>query len=121
VTGVQTCALPIFEVKVWLPYAPAAPTESVARPTAARPKPAVTKAGGGGAAGSGNVTAPMQGTIVKVLVATGDAVEVGQPVVVLEAMKMENNINAEKAGAVKEIRVKPGESVGAGDLLAVIE
>ena len=50
------------------------------------------------AAGSGTVTVPMQGTIVKVLVAVGDAVEVGQTVCVLEAMKMENNVNAEKAG-----------------------
>ena len=47
----------------------------------------------------------MQGTIVKVLVAVGDAVEVGQTICVLEAMKMENNVNAEKAGTVKEVRV----------------
>ena len=63
----------------------------------------------------------MQGTIVKVLVGVGDAVEVGQAVVVLEAMKMENHINAEKAGTIAEIRVKPGDGVGTGDVLAVIE
>jgi acetyl-CoA/propionyl-CoA carboxylase biotin carboxyl carrier protein len=63
----------------------------------------------------------MQGTIVKVLVAVGDTVEVGQTICVLEAMKMENNVNAEKAGTVKEVRVKAGESVGPGDVIAVIE
>jgi acetyl-CoA/propionyl-CoA carboxylase biotin carboxyl carrier protein len=62
----------------------------------------------------------MQGTIVKVLVSVGDAVEIGQPITILEAMKMENHINAESAGTVKEIRVKPGDSVGAGDVVAVV-
>jgi acetyl-CoA/propionyl-CoA carboxylase biotin carboxyl carrier protein len=63
----------------------------------------------------------MQGTIVKVLVAPGDAVEVGQAVLVLEAMKMENHINAETAGTVAEVRVAAGDTVGPGDVLAVIE
>ena len=69
----------------------------------------------------GTVTVPMQGTIVKVLVAVGDTVEVGQTVCVLEAMKMENAINAEKAGTVKEVKVAAGDSVGPGDVVAVIE
>ncbi len=63
----------------------------------------------------------MQGTIVKVLVAAGDTVEVGQAVLVLEAMKMENHINAEKAGTVQEVRVAEGDTVGTGDVLLVIE
>jgi acetyl-CoA/propionyl-CoA carboxylase biotin carboxyl carrier protein len=63
----------------------------------------------------------MQGTIVKVLVAPGDTVEVGQAVCILEAMKMENHVNAEKAGTVAEVRVKAGDTVGAGDVVAVIE
>jgi acetyl-CoA/propionyl-CoA carboxylase biotin carboxyl carrier protein len=67
------------------------------------------------------VTAPMQGTIVKVLVEVGATVETGQAIVVLEAMKMENHINAENAGTISEIRVQPGDSVGTGDILAVIE
>ena len=62
----------------------------------------------------------MQGTIVKTLVAVGDAVEIGQAVVVLEAMKMENHINAEKAGTISEVRVSPGDTVGTGDVLVVI-
>ena len=69
----------------------------------------------------GGCVAPMQGTIVKVLVEVGQADEVGAGVVVLEAMKMENQINAEKAGTVKEIKVATGDTVGGGDILAVIE
>jgi len=105
-----------FSVKVWLPDAPVAAASGGTKK--ARPKPAATAGGG---AGSGTITAPMQGTIVKVLVAEGEAVEVGQAVLVLEAMKMENHINAETAGSVKEIRVAAGDTVGPGDVLAVIE
>jgi acetyl-CoA/propionyl-CoA carboxylase biotin carboxyl carrier protein len=71
--------------------------------------------------GSGAVTVPMQGTIVKVLVEVGQAVEAGQTICVLEAMKMENNISAETSGTVKEIRVAPGDSVGSGDVVAIID
>ena len=63
----------------------------------------------------------MQGTIVKVLVEVGQAVEAGTPVCVLEAMKMENNIAADKSGTVKEIKVATGDSVGSGDVVVVIE
>ncbi|MET0727325.1 MAG: biotin/lipoyl-containing protein, partial [Acidimicrobiales bacterium] len=58
--------------------------------------------------------------IVKVLVEVGQAVEAGQPVCVLEAMKMKTNIAADKAGTVTEIRVQTGQSVGAGDIVVVI-
>jgi acetyl-CoA/propionyl-CoA carboxylase biotin carboxyl carrier protein len=78
-------------------------------------------AGGGAGAGNGTIAAPMQGTIVKVLVAEGDVVEAGQAVIVLEAMKMENHINAEREGTVREIRVAAGDTVGTGDVLVVIE
>jgi acetyl-CoA/propionyl-CoA carboxylase biotin carboxyl carrier protein len=63
----------------------------------------------------------MQGTIVKILVAPGDTIEVGETVCLLEAMKMENSILAEKAGTVKEVKVAAGDSVGPGDVIAVIE
>jgi acetyl-CoA/propionyl-CoA carboxylase biotin carboxyl carrier protein len=63
----------------------------------------------------------MQGTIVKVLVEVGDEVEAGQAVCVLEAMKMENNIAAEKSGTVREVKVAPGDSVGSGDIVVVID
>ena len=62
----------------------------------------------------------MQGTIVKVLVKEGQKVEAGEPVCVLEAMKMENNIAADKAGTISEIKVAEGQSVGSGDVVAVI-
>ena len=58
---------------------------------------------------------------MKVLVEVGQEVEVGETVIVLEAMKMENNVTAEKAGTVKEVRVEAGQSVGGGDVVVVIE
>jgi len=108
-----------FDVKMWVPEAPLA----VAAAGAATKKAARSSSGsgaGGGAAGSGNVEVPMQGTIVKVLVEVGQAVEIGQAVVVLEAMKMENQITAEKAGTVKEVKVQAGDTVGSGDVVVVI-
>jgi len=109
-----------FDVKMWVPES--APVVAGAA-GAAKAKPRGRSAGGGaggGAAGSGNVEVPMQGTIVKVLVEVGAQVEVGQSIVVLEAMKMENQITAERAGTIKEIKVKAGDTVGSGDVVAVI-
>jgi acetyl-CoA/propionyl-CoA carboxylase biotin carboxyl carrier protein len=108
-----------YSVKVWLPDAPVA-SRATTRTPQRRPKPGAGS-GGSGAVGSGTLTAPMQGTIVKVLVEVGASVETGQAVLVLEAMKMENQINAETSGTVKELRVKPGDGVGTGDVLAIIE
>jgi acetyl/propionyl-CoA carboxylase alpha subunit len=73
--------------------------------------------------GHGQVTivAPMPGRIVRVLAAAGDAVEARQPVIVVEAMKMENELRAPRAGRITEIAVTPGASVEAGRILAVIE
>ena len=107
-----------FEVKMWVPDAPAVAIGGA--PKAARKAPRSSSGSGAAAVGSGNVEVPMQGTIVKVLVEIGQAVEVGQAVVVLEAMKMENQISADKAGTVKEIKVKAGDTVGAGDVVVVI-
>jgi acetyl-CoA/propionyl-CoA carboxylase biotin carboxyl carrier protein len=86
-----------------------------------KPRPPEVGAGGGLAGAGETLTAPMQGTIVKTLVSVGDAVESGQAVLVLEAMKMENHINAEQSGTVAEIRVAAGDQVGTGDVLIVIE
>jgi len=71
--------------------------------------------------GSANVVVPMQGTIVKVNVEVGQHVEAGDTVVILEAMKMENSVNAEKSGVVVSINVSAGDSVGAGDTVVVVE
>jgi len=84
-----------------------------------KPRPAA--AGPAASAGDGTVTAPMQGTIVKVLIEVGASVEAGQAIIVLEAMKMENNINAGASGTVSELKVAPGDAVSLGDVLAVIE
>ena len=87
------------------------------------PTPRSARAQGGkpsAASGSGTVTVPMQGTVVKISVEVGQEVSVGDTVIVLEAMKMENSILAERSGTVSEIRVKPGDTVGTGDVVAVI-
>ena len=112
-----------FAVDLWVPESQAATVGGAgAGPARAARKPRRAAGhGGGGAIGSGSVTVPMQGTIVKVLVEVGQEVEVGQGIVVLEAMKMENQINAEKAGTVKEIKVAAGATVGGGDVVAVID
>jgi len=105
-----------INVNLWLPE-----VVGTAAPAAAKASP---RRGGGGSvagAGSGAVVVPMQGTIVKVSVAVGDTVEVGQTVVILEAMKMENAVNADKAGVVKEVKVAAGDGVSAGDVVVVIE
>jgi acetyl-CoA/propionyl-CoA carboxylase biotin carboxyl carrier protein len=116
-----------YSVAVWVPDVPVAAVAArgvgggAAGAGAARPR----RAGGSGAAaavaGSGKVAVPMQGTITKVLVAVGDVVEAGQTVCVLEAMKMENNINADKSGTVAEVKVSAGQSVGTGDIVIVID
>lgn len=109
-----------FQVRLWVPDVAPAVTAATrpAGPTRLRPGAGAQH---GVVAGSGVVAASMQGTIVKVLVAVGDEVEAEQPVCVLEAMKMENNINTQKAGKVSEVRVKTGDTVGAGDVLMMIE
>ncbi|MGP8060138.1 MAG: acetyl-CoA carboxylase biotin carboxylase subunit [Acidimicrobiales bacterium] len=107
-----------YEVKLWVPDL--GPLAGAAGARAAGPK----RKGGHSAtavAGSGTVTVPMQGTIVKILVAVGDSVEVGQTICVLEAMKMENAVSADKSGVVAELKVAAGDSVGGGDVVAVIE
>ncbi|MFZ8998851.1 MAG: acetyl-CoA carboxylase biotin carboxylase subunit [Ilumatobacteraceae bacterium] len=104
-----------FGVRMWVPESAGV----AAAPTKAR-KQRSHSSGGGSAAGSGQVAVPMQGTIVKVLVEVGQSVTVGQGVVVLEAMKMENQINADKDGVIAEIKVAPGDTVGGGDVVVVI-
>jgi len=71
--------------------------------------------------GDGRIKAPIPGTISQVMVAIGDEVEAGQALLVLEAMKMENEIRAPRAGVVKLLNVNPGQRVTLNDLLAEIE
>ncbi|MGW4357047.1 biotin/lipoyl-containing protein, partial [Nocardia sp. NPDC004582] len=88
-----------------------------------RKKPKARKRGGAGAgAASGDaVTAPMQGTVVKVAVEEGQSVEAGDLVVVLEAMKMENPVTAHKAGVITGLAVEAGAAITQGTVLAEIK
>nr|MDQ3879218.1 biotin/lipoyl-binding protein [Actinomycetota bacterium] len=84
-------------------------------------KPKPPKSSGAVGAGAGeSLSAPMQGTIVKVLVEKGQQVNVGDAIVVLEAMKMENSIVAHTAGTVEELLVSTGQSVETGAAIATI-
>lgn len=103
VVGGAPVAVPVAAPASAAPAAPAKP---------AAPRPA--------AAGAGAVTAPIPGVILKVLVKVGDAVTVGQSLLVLEAMKMENNITAQSEGTVTEISVSEGDQVSDGQALVVI-
>ena len=94
------------------PAAPAAPA-TVAAPAAAPAAPVITGAGEA-------VNAPMPGNILKVNVKAGDAVKAGTVLCVLEAMKMENEIMAPKAGTVAQVVAAKGASVSTGDVLVVI-
>jgi biotin carboxyl carrier protein len=71
--------------------------------------------------GRQNVNAPMPGKVVRVLVKIGDQVEVGQGLVVVEAMKMQNEMKASRPGRVIEVRAGAGDTVGVGDTLVVLE
>ena len=73
------------------------------------------------AAGLSRVEAPLPGTMFKVSVKEGDAVKKGQTILILEAMKMENNILAEKDGVVNKVHVSEGDAVLQGDILVEIE
>ncbi|MDA3627181.1 acetyl/propionyl/methylcrotonyl-CoA carboxylase subunit alpha [Saccharopolyspora sp. WRP15-2] len=89
---------------------------------AGKAKPRKRSAGKAGAAVSGDaVTAPMQGTIVKVAVTDGQQVEAGEQIAVLEAMKMENPVTAHKAGTVTGLSAQPGDSVSQGTTLCEIK
>lgn len=76
---------------------------------------------GHGAGGRQVITAPMPGKVAAVLVSPAQEVTVGQGLIVLEAMKMENELKASRPGVVKEVRVQEGSAVGGGDVLVVIE
>jgi propionyl-CoA carboxylase alpha chain len=73
------------------------------------------------AVASGSLLAPMPGAVIRVEVEQGQQVEAGQPVLVLEAMKMQHTVTAPHAGTVTQIDVRPGAQVAAGEVLAVVE
>jgi biotin carboxyl carrier protein len=72
-------------------------------------------------AGRQNITAPMPGKVVRVLVKEGDQVETGQGLVVIEAMKMQNEMKASRPGRVIHVNAQPGKTIAAGETLVVLE
>ena len=78
------------------------------------------RSAGHGGGGSGLVAAPMPGKVIAVLVAEGDAVEAGQPLVLVEAMKMETTLAAGIGGTVSKVAVRPGQLVDAGQVLVEV-
>lgn len=104
----------------------AAPAPVVASAPAAAPAPTAAAAPAvapatGGTEGNVKVTAPMPGTILDIKVNIGDSVSANQVVIVLEAMKMENEIVTPSAGKVSSINVSKGDTVNSGDILVTIQ
>jgi acetyl-CoA/propionyl-CoA/long-chain acyl-CoA carboxylase, biotin carboxylase, biotin carboxyl carrier protein len=109
-----------FDVKVIGP--PYGSAVNGAAPATAIPKPRrAERAGSSAAAGGDELVSPLQGNMWKVLVEPGQAVEEGQLVCIIEAMKMENEITAHKAGVVEQLAVKEGDPVTSGATIAVIK
>ena len=98
--------------------APKSANSAMIPPSSATPSPRIAAA----APSSGySVKCPLPGTVLSVKVAAGDTIAAGQTLVVLEAMKMENNIDADRGGVVKQVLVQQGATVMEGDVLIVIE
>jgi len=107
-----------FPVRYWAPViAPAGP----GRRAAPRRRPPKLSKGLVPGGDQGVVTAPMQGTIVKVYKKAGDHVAAEEPLCVLEAMKMENEIRSPVAGEIVDLRVQPGDTASAGSVLMIIK
>ena len=94
---------------------PAAPKPAAPKPAAAPPKPAAPVSGGGE-----RITAPIPGKVMSVMAKVGESVSAGQVLLVIDAMKMENNIISPIDGTVKEIAVSNNADVSTGDLLVVV-
>ena len=101
-----------FEVRVLRPEPPSAEL--------ARRRRERKRGGGAGGAGKDAIVSPMQGTVLAVEVAEGDEVEAGQVVCIVEAMKMENEVHAHRAGRVTELSVAPGQPVKTGQVICIV-
>ncbi len=102
------------------PVAPAAPAVPAAPAPAAAPAAAPAPAAPQGAAGAVSVAAPMPGNILDVRVKPGDSVKAGSVMMILEAMKMENEISAPQDGTIATVNVRKGDTVSSGDLLVTM-
>ncbi len=115
-------AAPAYSAPV-APVAPvvsATPAQAPAPTPAPAPSAAPAPAAASGAAGSVEVKAPLQGSVIKVLVKPGDSVKKGSPVCVIEALKMENDVPAPQDGVVASILVKSGDSVKTDEVLLTL-
>ena len=108
-----------FVVRLWSPDIPVAGVAG--RRQTPRRRPPKLSPSRPAAEGEGTVTAPMQGTIVKVYRKAGDRVTEGEPLFILEAMKMENEVRAPVAGEIVDLRVQPGDRVSSGAVLAIVK
>jgi biotin carboxyl carrier protein len=98
-----------------------APPVSSLTPSQAMPKIDPVPQAAAAPSGGSIIKSPLPGVVLDIYVKVGDHVKQGQHIVLLEAMKMENNIDADKEGVVKEVRVQRNNSVMEGDVLVVIE
>lgn len=105
-----------FDVSFWAPTA--LPSGGGGAPRRRPPKLSAAKAVGGG--DPGVITAPMQGTIVKISSPAGSAIDIDEPICVLEAMKMENEVRSPIKGELVELRVQAGDTVTAGQVIAIV-
>jgi acetyl-CoA/propionyl-CoA carboxylase biotin carboxyl carrier protein len=96
------------------------PVANGSPPAATKAAPRRERKAGGAGGGADKLASPMQGNVFKVLVEQGSDVEEGALVCIIEAMKMENEITAHKAGKIAQLPISEGDSVTAGDTLAVI-
>lgn len=113
----------VYEMEVELIEEGSAPTKTDAVPAVRSTEPSAAQkapAQAEGASADGAVVSPMPGTVVRLMAAQGDKVSKGQPILVLEAMKMENEITAVKDGVLFELRVAEGQTVAGGEMLFTI-
>jgi acetyl-CoA/propionyl-CoA carboxylase biotin carboxyl carrier protein len=111
-----------FDVRVIGPPLGAANGAVPAAGATARPKPRRAERAAGAAAGAADeLVSPLQGNMWKVLVEPGQAVEEGQLVCIIEAMKMENEITAHKAGVIEQLAVSEGDPIASGATIAIIK
>ena len=97
--------------------APVAAPAPAAAPHAAAPAPVAAPAAAPAAGGSANVTSPLPGTVLRLCKNTGDAVAAGEVVMIVESMKMENEVVAPEGGRIASIAVAAGSAINTGDLL----